>query len=58
MFPLNCEGDKMTHMRLWTSSTINQLRAHSHIQIYPKITNFAESKFFTRNDIGNLNMEK
>jgi hypothetical protein len=37
----------MSCFGLWTSSTVNLLRAHSHIWIHPKITNFVESKLFT-----------
>jgi hypothetical protein len=37
----------MSCFGLWTGSTVNLLRAHSHIWIHPKITNFVESKLFT-----------
>ena len=43
---------------LWTSSTIIQLRAHSHIWINPEIANFVQSKWFMCLDTADLNMNK
>ena len=40
----------------WTGSIINRLKAHSHIWINPKITNYVESNLFMWQDIVDLNM--
>jgi hypothetical protein len=42
----------------WTGSTVNQLRAHSHIFFIPKVANFVESKLSTWHNIAYFNMNK
>ena len=42
---------QMSNMRLWTGFIVNQLSAHSHILINPKITNHVESKLTMWQDI-------
>ena len=53
--PRRCQ---MSSKCLWTSSIKNQLRAHSHIWVNPKITNFIESKLSTWQDRANMNMNR
>jgi hypothetical protein len=47
---------QMSSFGSWVDSIVNQLRAHSHIWIYPKIIHFVESKSSTWQNIADLNM--
>jgi len=50
----------MTNVKicLWIGSIINQLGAHSHILINPKLTNFVELNLFTWQNLADLNKNK
>ena len=64
--PFTCLGYVAPELWRWqmssrhsqTDSTVKQLRAHSHIWIILKISNFVESKLSMWQDIRDLNMNK
>lgn len=49
---------QMSRFSLWIGSTINRLRAHSHIWNNPIIANYGESKLSTWKNMTNFNMNK
>ena len=47
---------QMSSMHSYINSTVNQYRAHSHIWIHPKITNYTELEVSTSKNIRDVNM--